>query len=80
MVRLLSEEPGEIAKFRAEPWVFQQTFKTPLKELNRFVSIFLSPFSLAEGILGTDEVVLNPRTRFICSRTTHCQWKINTIW
>src|SRR5579872_4033429 len=59
---LLSEEPGGIAKFRAEPWVFQQTLKTPLKELNRFVSIFLSPFSFDEGVLSTDEVVFEPKS------------------
>jgi hypothetical protein len=61
MFTLLSEEPGEIAQFRAEPWAFQQTFKTPLKELNRFVSIFLSPFSFAEGVLSTDEMVFEAK-------------------
>ena len=61
MLTLLSEEPGEIAQFRAEPWPFQQTFKTPLKELHRFVSIFLTPFSFAEGVVSTGEVVFEPK-------------------
>src|SRR5579872_5080710 len=77
---LLSEEPGEIAKFRAESWVFQQTFKTPLKELNRFVSISFRRSRLMKVFSARTKWSLNPRARFICSRTTHCQWKINTIW
>ena len=61
MFTLLSERPGEIQRFRAKPWPFQQTFKSPLKDLNRFVSTFLAPFSFAEGALSTDEVVFEPK-------------------
>src|SRR5215470_5386555 len=61
MVTLLPERPGEIQRFRTNPWPFQQTFKTPLKALNKFVSTFLSPFLFAEGVLSTDEVVFEPK-------------------
>lgn len=61
MLTLLSERPPEIQRFRAKPWPFQQTFKTPLKNLNRFVSTFLAPFSLERGALSTDEVVFEPK-------------------
>jgi hypothetical protein len=61
MLTLLSERPEEIQRFRADPWPFQQTFKTPLKDLNRFVSTFLAPFSLEKGALTTDEVVFEPK-------------------
>jgi hypothetical protein len=61
MLTLLSERPEEILRFRAKPWPFQQTFKTPLKDLNRFVTTFLAPFSLEKGALSTDEVVFEPK-------------------
>jgi hypothetical protein len=61
MLTLISEPPGEIQRFREKPWPHQQTFKTPLKDLNRFISIFLAPFSFGEGALRTDEVVFEPQ-------------------
>jgi hypothetical protein len=61
MLTLLSERPEEIHRFRATPWPFQQTFKTPLKDLNRFVTTFLAPFSLERGTMSTDEVVFEPK-------------------
>ncbi|HEY4931900.1 MAG TPA: hypothetical protein VII23_10040 [Terriglobales bacterium] len=61
MLTLLSERPEEIRQFRVEPWPFQQTLKTPLKDLNRFVTTFLAPFSLEKGIISTDEVVFEPK-------------------
>ncbi len=61
MLSLLSEQPKEIQHFRARPWPFQQTFKTPLKDLNRFVATFLTPFSFEKGALSTDEVVFEPK-------------------
>lgn len=60
MLALLFDQPGEIQRFCAKPWPFQQTFRSPLKDLNRFVSTFLAPFSFAEGVLSTDEVVFEP--------------------
>lgn len=61
MLTLLSERPEEIQRFRAKPWSFQQTFKTPLKDLNRFVSTFLAPFSFEKGALSTDQVPFEPK-------------------
>jgi hypothetical protein len=61
MLSLLSARTEEIHRFRAIPWLFQQTFKTPLKDLNRFVSTFLAPFSLESAALSTDEVVFEPK-------------------
>ena len=61
MLTLLSERPDEIQRFRARPWAFQQTFKTPLQDLSRFVSTFLASFELERGALSTDEVVFEPK-------------------
>jgi len=61
MLTLLSERPEEINRFRANPWPFQRTFRTPLKALNRFVTAFLAPFSLESGAISTDEVVFEPK-------------------
>jgi hypothetical protein len=61
MLTLLSERPEEIHRFRLNPWPFQQTFKTPLKALSRFVTTFLAPFSLEKGAMSTDEVVFEPK-------------------
>jgi hypothetical protein len=61
MFTLLSEQPKEIRQFRVNPWPFQQTFRTPLKDLHRFVTAFLAPFSLEKGTISTDEVVFEPK-------------------
>jgi hypothetical protein len=61
MLTLLSDRTEEVARFRADPWPFQHTFQTPSKELHRFVSTFLAPFSLDKGSLSTDEVVFDPQ-------------------
>ncbi len=58
----LSETPGSLKRFRRTPWRFQQTFHTPLKNLQLFVSTILSshqPFPSAS--LTVDEVVFEPR-------------------
>jgi len=61
MLIALQQRPEEIQRFRNAPWPFQRTFKTPLKDLNRFVSSLLAPFSLDNGVLSTDEVVFEPK-------------------
>ncbi|MGA3106189.1 MAG: hypothetical protein ABSD53_17045 [Terriglobales bacterium] len=61
MFAVLTERTEEIKRFRATPWLFQQTFLTPLKDLNRFVSTFLEQFSLEKGALSTDQVVFEPQ-------------------
>jgi hypothetical protein len=61
MLSIFSERTEEIRRFHAKPWPFQKTFRTPLKDLNRFVSTFLAPFPLERGALSTDEVVFEPK-------------------
>jgi len=55
----------EIRQFRAGPWRFQKTFKTPLKDLNRFVSTFLASFPLEKNAFlvnyRRDQLHLLPR-------------------
>ena len=58
---VLSGRTEEIRRFHADPWPFQQTFKTPLKELARFVSVVLGQFDFEKASLSTDEVVFEPR-------------------
>jgi len=56
----LSKVDGEIERFRASPSKYQQTFKTPLDDLHRFVATILSQFSLDEGVLTNELVVFEP--------------------
>jgi hypothetical protein len=59
----LSSTPGTLKSFRRSPWKFQQTFLTPLKDLERFVSTILSAHPPPETACVTiDEVVFEPRT------------------
>jgi hypothetical protein len=53
--------PKELERFRAAPWESQQTYKTPLKDVERFVSTFLAPYSVQKGAVSTDQVVFEPR-------------------
>jgi hypothetical protein len=75
MLTVLSERTEEIKRFRAIPWLFQQTFMTPLRDLNRFVAIFLAPFSLERGALSTDEVVFEPKNllRLLASNSSSAE-------
>src|SRR6185312_2394321 len=61
MICLLPERAKEIQRFRKNPWFFQQTFKTPSKDLKRFVSTCLEPFSFQAGILSLETVVFEPK-------------------
>jgi hypothetical protein len=61
LITVLSERPEEIQRFCAAPWQFQLTFKTPLKDLSRFVSTFLAHFPLERGALSVDLVVFEPK-------------------
>jgi hypothetical protein len=71
MLVVLSERTEEIQRFRAIPWLFQRTFITPSKDLNKFVSTFLAPFSLERGALSTDQVVFEPENllRLLASKS-----------
>ncbi|HWY70031.1 MAG TPA: hypothetical protein VNX88_15275 [Terriglobales bacterium] len=62
MLTRIDRRTEEIQRFRAVPAAFQKTFKTPLKDLERFVSTFLAPFELEKAVLSTDEVVFEPKT------------------
>ena len=61
MLTLLSERTEEIRRFQTKPWPLQKTFKTPLKELNRFIATFLARFSFEKGTLSTHQVVFEPK-------------------
>jgi len=57
----LSENPGALKKFRRTPWKFQQTFQTPLKNLQAFVlTIVTSGEPLKSGCLTIEQVVFDP--------------------
>jgi hypothetical protein len=58
---ILSREPGAVKRFRRTSWRFQQTFETPLKDLDRFVSVILSVHKITGGVLTIDEVVFEPK-------------------
>ena len=60
MIEILNELPESLARFRSDPWQFQQTFKTPLKELQKFVKTVLTGFELTACSIGTHEVVFAP--------------------
>jgi hypothetical protein len=60
MLRLLAEPTEELRRFRASPWQFQRSFVTPLKDLKRFVSTILEPYTFDRAVLTTDDVVFKP--------------------
>ncbi len=54
--------PGAIKKFRRTAWEFQQTFRTPLKNLPPFVSTILSALEpLDSASLTIDGAVFEPK-------------------
>jgi hypothetical protein len=58
----LSENPGALKQFRSIPWKFQQTFMTPLKNLQNFVATIVSANpSLDAGCLTIEQVVFEPK-------------------
>jgi hypothetical protein len=58
----LGETPGFWKKFQRTPWRFQQTFQTPLQNLQPFVTTVLSAHGPHEGAsLTVDEAVFEPR-------------------
>lgn len=56
----LSQVCGEVERFRALPLRYQQTFSTPLKDLNHFVATLLSQFGFETGTLTVELVVFEP--------------------
>jgi hypothetical protein len=60
---ITSEAPEMLETFRGNPWEFQQTFKTPLKNLPSFVNTIISSGEpIHAGSLTIDQVVFEPRT------------------
>jgi hypothetical protein len=58
----VSIKPGAIKKFRRTPWRFQETFQTPLKDLDRFVATILSADeSIKQGVVVVDQYAFEPR-------------------
>ena len=57
----LSKSRGDVYQFRKAPLKYEQTFKTPLKELPRFVATILSPFPATEARVTVDQIVFEPK-------------------
>jgi hypothetical protein len=58
----LSEDPGSLKRFRRTPWRFQQTFLTPLKNLQPFVAAIVSAHErIQAGCVTIDQVVFEPK-------------------
>ncbi len=50
--------PGAMKRFRRTPWRFQQTFQTPLADLDRFVSAIISgPGKVEAGVVTLDQAI-----------------------
>jgi hypothetical protein len=81
LITILAERPESLRLFHANPWQFQQTFSTPLKDLNRFVSAIFAPFSWERGAFSTDEVVFEPHhlLRLMAENSIHVEnfWALN---
>jgi hypothetical protein len=52
--------PGFMKKFKRTQWRFQQTFQTPLNDLDRFVEMILSTVEPRAALLTIDEYVFVP--------------------
>ena len=57
----LSEAPGAVKQFRKKAWRFQQTFQTPLKNLQAFVKTIVSERGFDGGCLTVDQGVFEPK-------------------
>jgi len=67
----LSETPGAVKRFRRSSWRFQETFQTPLKDLQRFVAAIISAHgAIQSGSVVFDSVVFDPK-HVIATLTKH---------
>jgi len=58
----VSENPSSLEQFRRTPWQFQQTFQTPLKNLQPFIETILSAHEhIQGGCITIDQVVFDPK-------------------
>ena len=60
----VSDTPSALNQIRKTPWKFQQTFKTPLKNLKPFVATILSTTSPQSACITIEQAVFEP-TRWI---------------
>jgi hypothetical protein len=58
---ILSEAPGAVKQFRKKAGRFQQTFLTPLNDLQAFVKIILSGQELQGASLTIEQAVFEPK-------------------
>jgi hypothetical protein len=57
-----SESTELLESFRRNPWEYQQTFETPLKDLQSFVEVIVSAGGeMRTGSLAIDQVVFEPK-------------------
>ena len=57
----LSETPSTLKQFRKSPWKFQQTFKTPLNNLQPFVATIISTASPEIACVTIEQAVFEPK-------------------
>lgn len=55
------DAPGVVKQFRKKAWRFQQTFQTPLKNLQAFVKTIVSGRECDGACLTVDQVVFEPK-------------------
>jgi hypothetical protein len=59
MITILQTRSEELAAFHRDPWPVQQTFSTPLQDLNSFASVIEGGFVWQRADFSTDEVVFD---------------------
>jgi len=58
-----SSNPKALKQFLRTPWPLQETFLTPLKDLERFVSTFISVSKpIKKGCVTINQYVMEPKT------------------
>jgi hypothetical protein len=60
LISTLKENPENLVRFRAAPWQFQRTFKTPKEQLPVFLRLLLEQFEVESGVITTDLIVFEP--------------------
>jgi len=57
----ISDTPSKLQQIRKNPWEFQQTFKTPLNNLQHFVAAILSTASPETACVTIAQAVFEPK-------------------
>jgi hypothetical protein len=59
---IATHTPGVMKRFSRTPWRFQQTFETPLPDIDKFVSMILSAHEpIQKASVTIDQLVFDPR-------------------